>query len=262
MDQNNGNHCCSKNLIHITLSIFLIVAAIAGLVWAWSIYKKANYPTGASTIAVSAEGKITVKPDLAVINFSVVTQGVDPKNVQKTNDEKMAKAINYLKTAGIDEKDIKTTSYNLAPQYNYNWCNTGDSHIYCPPKLVSYTLTQEVQVKLRNLEKVGEVIGNLPEQGVNEISSINFTVDNDEAFKTEARQQAITKAMTQATSVAKAADIKLGRIINIAESGYSPYYPYAEKAMGLGGVAVSAPSPIQSGSQEITVDISITYEIK
>jgi len=257
MDQ---NHCCSKNLIHITLSIFLIVAAVVALVWAWSVYKKANYPTGASTITVSAEGKITVKPDLAVINFSVVTQGLNPNDVQKTNDEKMAKAINYLKASGINEKDIKTTSYNLAPQYDYNWCNTGDSHIYCPPKLVSYTLTQQVQVKVRDLAKVGEVIGNLPEQGVNEISSINFTVDNDEVPKTEARQQAIEKAMTQATLIAKVSGIKLGRIISIAENGVYTPYPYTEKAMG--GSTVSASSPIQSGSQDITVDVSVTYEIK
>jgi hypothetical protein len=259
MDQEN----CSKKFVFVSLAVFLIIAAIVGLVWAWSVYKKANYPTGASTITVSAEGKITVKPDLAVVNFSVVTQGLDPNDVQKTNDEKMAKAINYLKTAAIDEKDIKTTSYNLAPQYDYNWCNTGDSHIYCPPKLVSYTLTQQVQVKLRDLAKVGEVIGNLPEQGVNEISSINFTVDNDEAPKIEARQQAIEKAMAQATLMAKASGIKIGRIINIAENGAYMPYPYAEKAaVGLGGGTVSASSPIQSGSQDITVDVSITYEIQ
>jgi len=257
------NDNCCKNFVHVALAAFLIVAALATLIWAWSVYKKANYPTGASTITVSAEGKITVKPDLAVVNFSVVTQGLDPNDVQKTNDEKMATAINYLKAAGIDEKDIKTTSYNLAPQYDYNWCNTGGSHIYCPPKLVSYTLTQQVQVKLRDLAKVGEVIGNLPEQGVNEISSINFTVDNDEAPKIEARQQAIEKAMAQATLMAKASGIKLGRIINIAENGAYMPYPYAEKeAMGLGGGTVSASSPIQSGSQDITVDVSITYEIQ
>ncbi|MDP2855948.1 MAG: SIMPL domain-containing protein [bacterium] len=255
----------TKNLVYLSLAAFLLVAAVVGAIWGWSVYKNANAPIGVSTITVSAEGKSVVKPDLAIINFSVVTQGVNPQNIQKTNDEKMAKAIAYLKQVGVDEKDIKTLSYNLDPQYNYSWCNSGESSIYCPPQLSGYMLTQQVELKLRDLTKVGEVVGNLPDNGINQISSISFTVDNDDLPKMEARKQAIEKAMAQATAMAKAAGIKLARIINISEDSlYAPvaYRNLSAKAMdGIGG-GVSESSPIQTGSQEITIDISITYEIK
>ncbi len=254
----------TKSLVYLSLSVFLLVAAIVGAVWGWSVHKKAQQPVGASTITVSAEGKSVVKPDLAMIYFSVVTQGVNPQSVQKTNDEKMAKAIEYLKQAGVDEKDIKTLSYNLDPQYNYSWCNRGDSSIYCPPQLTGYMLTQQVELKLRDLTKVGEVVGNLPNNGVNQISSISFTVDNDDLPKMEARKQAIEKAMVMATSMAKTAGIKLSRIINISEGSYYAPMAYRDSAKAMSGVGggISESSPIQTGSQEITVDVSITYEIK
>jgi hypothetical protein len=125
-------------------------------------------------------------------------------------------------------------------------------------------LTQQVQLKLRDLAKVGEVVGNLPDNGVNQISSISFTVDNDDAPKMEARKQAIEKAMAQAMAMAKAAGIKLSRIINISEGSYYAPTAYRDSAKVIGGVGggVSESSPIQTGSQEVTVDISLTYEIK
>lgn len=254
----------TKSLVYLSLSLFLLIAAIVSAIWGWSVYKGAKSPVGASTIIVSAQGKSVVKPDLAIIYFSVVAQGANPQIIQKTNDDKMAKAIDYLKQAGVDEKDIKTLSYNLDPQYNYSWCNDRESSIYCPPQLAGYMLTQQVELKLRDLTKVGEVVGALPDKGVNQISSISFTVDNDDAPKMEARKQAIEKAMAQAMAIAKAAGIKLSRIINISEgSYYAPmvYRDSVKTVSGMGG-GVSESSPIQTGSQEVTIDISLTYEIK
>lgn len=254
------NDNCCKNFVHVALATFLIVAALATLIWAWSVYKKVGNISANSTMTVSATGKVTAKPDLSVVVFSVVSQGLNPQNIQKENDVKMGKAINYLKSADVKEEDIKTISYNLSPQYDYTWCHTGESYIYCPPKIVSYMLTQRVETKIRDISKVGEVIGNLPENGVNEISSISFTVDDEDAGRVEAREKAIERAAAKALAISKTSGVKLGRIINISENeGYLPQPYYLKEAEGLGG---GETSPIQSGSQEITVSISITYEIK
>jgi len=245
-----------------TLSLFLLVASVVGLVWGWSVYKKTANSVVNNTMSVSSEGEVVVKPDLAVLNFSVVTQGQYASSVQKINDEKMAMAIEYLKTSGIDEKDIKTTSYALNPQYNYSWCNNGNSDIYCPAKIVSYILTQGVEVKIRDMAKVGEIMGNLPDKGANEISSINFTIDDLDVPKIEARKKAIEKASNKALLMAEAAGVKLGRIINISEgSSYAPaVYSSYNKQMSVRGADES--SPIQVGSNEITVNVTLTYEIK
>lgn len=256
MNQENAKDSALK-----ALSLFLLVASLVGLVWGWSIYKKSVNSVATNTMAVSAEGEVVVKPDLAIINFSVVTQGQYPSSVQKINDEKMSIVIQYLKDSGVEEKDIKTTVYSLSPQYDYSWCNNSGSDIYCPAKIVSYILSQGVEVKLRDLTKVGEIMGNLPDKGANEISSISFTVDDLDAPKIEARKKAIEKANVKALSIAEAAGVRLGRITNIVEgTSYVPYPSYATKAMesGLGGGS----SPIQTGSNEITVDVTITYEIK
>ena len=246
------------------LSLFLLVASLAGLVWGWSVYKKTADIAPTTTMTVSAEGKVTVKPDLAIINFSVVTQGNDPKNVQKINDGKMGAVVQYLKDSNIEEKDIKTTSYNLSPQYDYSWCNlSSDSRIYCPPKISGYILTQGVEVKLRDLSKSGEIIGNLPGKGANEISSINFTIDDMDIPRIEARKEAIEKANNKAEMMAKAPGVKLGKIANISEgSSYTPYSPYATKSVDAYGLGSGEASPIQVGSNDITVNVSITYQIK
>lgn len=253
-----------KSSLFSALSLFLIVAAIVGLVWAWSVYQQTTKPTGTSSLTVSDQGKVTVKPDLAIIDFSVVTQGADPKTVQKDNDAKMTDIVAYLKSQGIDEKDIKTASYNLNPQYDYTWCRPDQSNIACPAKLSGYILTQGVELKLRDLSKVGEIIGNLPAKGTNEISSIYFTVDDQDIPKIEAREQALEKAMTKAVTMAKAAGIKLGKVLNISENGnyYQTPSVYASKDMTSTGSGVGYSAPIQTGSNEITVDVSITYEIK
>jgi hypothetical protein len=258
MNQENAKDSALK-----ALSLFLLVASLVGLVWGWSIYKKSANSAAANTMAVSAEGKVTMKPDLAIINFSVVTQGQYPSSVQKINDEKMSLAIQYLKDSGVDEKDIKTTSYSLNPQYDYSWCRTtGSSDIYCPAKIASYILNQGVEIKLRDLTKVGEIMGNLPDKGANEISAINFTIDDLDIPKIEARKQAIEKANAKALLIADAADVNLGRIVNISEgTSYVPYPTSAVKSMEDSSMGRGS-SPIQTGSNEITVNVIITYEIK
>lgn len=261
-----GKERDAKDYMLKSLGLFLVVASLVALVWGWSIYHKTTESAGNYTITVSAEGKTIVKPDLALVYFSVVSQGSDSETVQTDNDAKMTEAINYLKGQGIDEADIKTISYNLNPQYDYKWCDSLSSvtpsayYTPCTAKLSGYIMTQSVELKLRDLSKIGEIIGNLPDKGINEISSISFTVDDEDAPKIEARKQALEKATAKAMAMADAANVKLGKVLNISENnGY--YATYSAKEMSVSG-ASSDYSTIQTGSNEITVTVSITYAIK
>src|SRR3989344_5578225 len=143
----------SKKYFWILLDVFIAVAIINIFFFVMpAINKFGESFAPAHTLSVTAEGKTTVSPDVAEISFSVVSQGTNPETLSTANNDKMSAVINNIKSNGIDAKDIKTTNYDLQPNYSYDK-NTGRSYIY------NYTLTQTVFVKVRDLEKVATVIG-------------------------------------------------------------------------------------------------------
>jgi len=234
----------------------LTLVIIYSIVWGPARkYMDSLYPS--RTINVSAEGKVTVSPDVAKFSFSVVNEGADPSKIANDNNVKINKAIDFIKSQGVDVKDIKTTSYSLEPNYVYDE-KTRRQY------LSGYKLTQTVQVKVRDLNKVAVVLAGLPELGINQIGSISFEVDDQEKFLKEARDKAFDKVKTKAQEMTGKTGVSLGRIMNFTEyqGGPTPYYYGAEKALGVGGGVASVAPSIQPGTQEITVNVNITYEIK
>lgn len=210
-------------------------------------------------LTVNASGKTTITPDLAQFSFSVVTQGREPSTIVDENNKKVTKAIEYVKSQGIVEKDIKTSGYNLNPDYQYDE-KTRRSYI------VGYTITQNIQVKVREFEKLPKLLSGLIPVGVNQVSGISFTVEDPEMFLVDARNQAFERAQEKANSMAKANGLRLGRVLNISEYGGFPppvpYYGRSEAAFGKGGdVSVMAPT-IEPGTEEITVQVTVTYALR
>jgi uncharacterized protein YggE len=211
----------------------------------------------AKTIAVSAEGKVVVEPDIAAVSFSVVSEGADPEKIADENNRKISMAIDFIKSQGVDAKDIKTTQYNLQPKYEYDEKNRKSW-------ISGYTLTQTVLMKIRDLSKVGKILAGLPEAGINQIGSISFDVDDPEKYLSEARNQAFEKAKIKAGEMAEKNGVKLGKVINFSEyqgGVRAPPIPYFE-ALRKGGDATAITPSIQPGAQEVTVQVSVTYEIK
>lgn len=208
-----------------------------------------------ASITMTAEGKVSSRPDVARVSFSVVTEGSNAETVQKNNDAKMEKVISFLKGEGIVDENIKTSNYNLYPRYNYN-VPEGDA-----PRIVGYTVNQQVTVKIVDLEKVSAIVGSLTTQGVNQIENVSFQIDDPDALREQARDEAVAKAKEKADALAKSLGVKLGRVINFNESGStpSPYY-YERDAIGLGGGGGA--SPVEPGSQDITVSVTVTYELR
>ena len=247
-----------NNFWQYSLGVFLIVASIAGLIFGWSIYQHTRITSSPNRLTVTGEGKAYAKSDVAILELSVVTQNKDVKLVQTENDSKMQKVVNFLKESGIEEKDIKTTQYNLQPQYDYSWCRTSETPVYCPPKLVDYILTQTLEVKIRDFAKIGDIVGNLTSVGVNQISSINFTIENIDEIMAQARKQAIEKAQSKALAISQATGVKLGKIVEISEgNNYNPPL----RTMMAKDVSENVSAPIEAGTNEITLNVSLTYEI-
>jgi len=264
---NQNNNCCKnfKGLAGI-LTIFFIVLTIFFIVNLVNAIKENRYigkdVESKSTITVSATGDIYVKPDLALTSFSVLTEDKEIDKAMAENVQKMNDIIEFVKGQGVDGKDLKTTSFNIYPRYEYKWVEP-ELYPYPPGKrvLVGYEVRQQLEVKIRDLNKVGDIIKGATEAGSNQIGNLQFMVDNQDEFKKQARGEAIDEAKIKAKELAKQLGVKLIRIISFSESSYaSGFYDYAKSSFpeGIGG---RGGPEIEIGEDKISVSVNIIYEI-
>ncbi len=252
-----------KRILFWVVIGFLIILAVFVAV---SINQKLNTAATTNTVSFNGEGKVLAKPDIAVADFSIVTEAATSKAAQDQNSTKSQKLVDYLKSQSIVDKDIKTTSYNIYPQYTYpRPCplNVGYPCVEKQQQVSGYQVNESIEVKIRNLDNVSEILDGAVTAGVNQVGQLSFQIDNPEALKDQARTKAITDAKNKADNLKNQLGIKLGRIVNFSEgtNGYPvPMYESAMLGKG-GGVGGGGPS-VPSGENEITVDVTITYQIK
>ena len=240
-----------------TIMVLIIGAIILGIV---SLVRERIVNPAQYTASFTGEGRVFVKPDIAQIQLAVRTdRAKDAVTAVKNNTEKINSVIAKLKDLDIEAKDIKTTAYNLNPEYDYP-VNVGRG------VLAGYSVYQEVTVKIRNLDNVGKVIEQVTSVGVNQITGPTFTIDDLSEVNKQARAEAIAKAKEQAKSTASMSGLRLGKLVGVYEEsggGYPPVYSYAktmDSASGMGG-ALPAPE-IQTGENEIVLRVTLTYQVK
>jgi uncharacterized protein YggE len=253
-----------KKLFALVLGLGAIYLAV--LAWNDLRYPPRSHDVATNTISVMGEGEAFAKPDIAHFTFSVTETAVTVADAQKKATDRMNKAIKYLKDAGVADKDIKTTAYNIYPKYEYQGAPCLPE--FCPsrnPKIVGYETSQSVEVKVRALEKAGDLLTGVGQLGVQNISGLTFSVDLEDSVKTSARNEAIANAKKKAEELASKLGVRLVRIVTFYESGNSPYY-YATKdsTMGMGGASIqAAPAvPVPSGENKYTSQVTVTYEIR
>jgi hypothetical protein len=217
------------------------------------------------TITVQGNGQATLPPDVARVSFSVQNTATTVAVAQAATTKQANAALEFVKGQGIEEKDVKTLSYNISPQYSYpNPCPRGG---YCPdysgtPKITGYQVSETVQVTVRDLTKVGELLGGLGKLEVQNVSGPAFALDDSTAGYTAARADAIAKAKAQADLLAKQLGVRLEKIVNFSES--SGGYPYPMMyGLGMGGDSKVASAPnVPTGENTYNATVSITYEIR
>lgn len=229
----------------VVLSIFLLA----------STNQEINTAATTNTVTFTGDGKVTAKADVAVAYLSIVTEAATSKAAQDQNSEKSQKVIDFLKTKNVKQEDIKTTGYNIYPQYSYPQ--------YDSPKIKGYQVNESVEVKIRNLDDVSEILDGVVTAGVNQVNSLSFQIDDPEKLKDQAREMAINNAKGKADTLKNQLGIKLGRIINFTEGvqGYPVPLAYDVSAMGATGRGGAGPA-VETGQNEITVTVTVTYQIK
>ncbi len=217
-----------------------------------------NSATTSNTVSFTGEGKVTAKPDVAVVNLSIVTESVNSKTAQDDNSKKSKAVTEYLKKQGIEEKDIKTTGYNIYPQYKY-------APYGGQPTITGYQVNQSLEVKIRNLENVSSILDGVVSAGANQINGLSFQIDDPDALQAEARKKAIEDAKKKADELEGQVGIKLGKIVSFSENtgGYPiPMYYESKMVDGRGGMGGGAGPSLPAGENEIVVNVYLTYQIK
>lgn len=221
-----------------------------------------------NTITVSGEGETTVIPDTAVFSFAVLHEAKTVAEAQKVVTERMNEILDVLKDEfKIPEKNIKTTSYNLVPRYEFIDTREAATYPYPPSgerQLVGYEVSHWIEVKMKDTEGVGEVVSSIGSLGATNIGSVTFTVEDEDIPRRDARKDAIQDAQKKAEMLAHDLGVRLVKIVNFNEGGGPVYYTrdfaVSEAAFGKGGDVV--PPQIPTGENKITAFVTITYAIQ
>jgi hypothetical protein len=246
-----------KILTPLMLTLSLILIIYFGIS-SYNQFKEGQYiGESENNITISGTGEVYAQPDLALISFSVITEKETVSEAMSENTSKMNNVITEVKNQSVEEKDLKTTNFSVYPRYE--WYEATETKPSGERVLVGYEIYQTLEVKVRNLENIGNIIEKATEAGANQVGSLQFTIEDEQEFKNQAREKAINQAKEKAQEIAEQLDIELVKIINFNENTNSPifYRSYAlDEDSGMGG------ANIETGENKIEVNVNLTYKIK
>jgi uncharacterized protein len=244
----------SKSLFFVAAAIFLIWMLFQPP-WFKNVKAEVTQQPYARTISVTGEGEVISKPDTAVVNLSVVSEAATVKAVTQNGNEKMNKVVAAVKALGVSADDVKTISYNLRPQYRYPENQKA--------QIAGYELEQSLRIKVRDLTKVEDVVDKGVSAGANQVGQFAFEIDDDSEQKKKARVDAFSDAREKAEAMAKAAGVKIGRVVTFTESGdYMPPMPYYPERSFMKLESDASMPAFEPGSQETKINVTVTYEIE
>ncbi len=203
---------------------------------------------------VNATGEVARVPDLATISAGVVSRSPTASAALQDTAEKMTRVIAALKRAGVQDRDLQTSSVNLNPEYRYPENQS--------PQLVGYTASNSVTIRFRDIRSSGKILDTLVAQGANQISGPSMSVERPEVALDEARAKAVAAGRQRAELYARTLGLRVARIVSVNESGgyYAPPPPPPPVAMMARGERDY--TPVQPGEQKLQVNLAMTFELQ
>ncbi len=248
-------------------SLLLIVTVVFIGIVAANELKQRNYIgmdlEKERTINVSGEGTVLAKPDIAIIDFSILNEAETADKAMEENSSKTNKVIGFLKNQDIKESDLKTTGVNVSPRYEYR--TAIKDHPSGERVLVGYQARQSLEVKIKDLKEVGLIIEGAINAGANQVSNLIFDIEDRDILESEARKKAIKNAHEKANELANDLGVKLEKIISYNESGRVPYLArdFSKTIMESAEMQEKIPEmEVEPGENEIKVNVNIGYEIQ
>lgn len=248
--------------IVLVFAAFFVYTKFAGPI---PFYINSVNTTKTDLFSADGEGEATAVPDTATVDLGVTTQAATVADAQSKANQTANKIIADIKKLGVADKDIKTTNYSVNPNYGQD---TGAQPMLFPIRggqnIVSYTVTQNLEIKVKPIDLSNKVIDAATADGANLVGGVNFTFSDDlqKSLEQQATQQAVTNAKQKAQSIATATGINLGKIVNVVENSNQP------KIMPMLGAGLAnstaqeatPPTNVTPGQNTVTVDVVIYYE--
>jgi uncharacterized protein YggE len=236
----------------LMLSVTLLIAALVSIGCAAA---QATDTCGEHTITASGTGSVIGTPDRAQISLAVETENPDVRVAQALNADRMTQVMNALTAAGVPRDALKTTGYNIYPVYDDNKLGFGQ-------KITAYRVTNTLTITLHDVNMTGQVIDIGVANGINQASSIQFLLSDDQSqvLRTEALKEATARAAADARTVAAALGVSISSVKSVdIGGGYTPilFQNYARNDMASG----ASPTPIEPGDITVTATVMLTYLI-
>lgn len=239
-------------LKHATLLLLATALALPTMASAASAQEQRQTPR----IIVSGEGESTLAPDMAIVSLAVMREAETARQALDENNSAMSAVIAAMKEAGIAARDLQTAGLQINPRYVYPQNNDGEQQ----PRIVAYQVSNTLTVRVRDIAKVGEIIDQSVTLGVNQGGNISFVNDDSSAAMTEARKRAVQDAVARATTLAEAAGVGLGSVLEITEQSFArPPMPISAKAYRM--EAASDAVPVEAGENSYRVQVNVTFEL-
>lgn len=245
--------CFLKKIIKFLVFFFVIYILIY-----FSIKTYANFTT-TNTISIVGVGEMKAIPNISTINFTIREEGDSLVNMKELKDKvssKLDKVLTELKNLDIENKDIKTNNYSFNPKYDYS---NGRSNIF------GYEASQNIDIKIRNIDDINNVLNILAENKIREVVGPNFEIDNKIELKEEARELAIKDAKEKAEKLSKELNVKIKRIVGYSDDSQDDFGPfgkgqmYSGTGMEMGGMTDTG---IPQGENSVKVNAYLMFQIE
>jgi uncharacterized protein YggE len=209
-------------------------------------------------ITVSGEAEISVVPDIAETSAGVTTEAKTVREASEANAQAMTAVIAALKQGGVGEKDIQTGQISIQPVYSSNQAKKEGRPD--EPRIVGYRVSNQARLKVREIARLGDVLDRAIAAGATDVFGVSFTVSETSKVLDTARAAAVADAKRKADIYAKAAGAKVGRAIDILESGAAMPRPM-RFAASADKRAMAMPTPVSAGENTLRVGLTVTYEL-
>lgn len=209
-------------------------------------------PSDGTLLSVSAQADARRVPDVATVSAGVVTQSADANSAMRANATQMEKVMAAIRAAGVAERDIRTSGVNLNPQYKYVENQN--------PTITGYQASNTVDLKVRDVARLGQVLDALVASGANQVNGPSFEIDQPEPVYDEARRAALGKAQARAQMYAKELGLRVRRIVSISEGGgFTP--PVPMPMMAMASRSKEADTSVSPGESTLTANLDVVFEL-
>ncbi|MEH6569715.1 MAG: SIMPL domain-containing protein [Halioglobus sp.] len=209
-------------------------------------------------IRVTGEGTAQIAPDMAVLDLTVSREAATAREALDANSAAMKQVLGEMRRQGVEDRDLQTSNFSIQPKYVYpSPKSSGERE---PPKIVGYTVRNTLTMRVRDISRVGDILDKSVTLGVNEGGNIRFANNDPSAAIDQARVDAVHDAMAKAKTLAGAAGVKIGRLLELSEQSLAPRaVPIARAEMMMSRAADSV--PVATGENSYKVQVSVSYAI-